>query len=126
MLWQGRSVRKASGGRYHAHRGKKRFEIGRSAADTIIGTTRVKTIRVTGGNTKVRALRCEFANVSDRKTGKIQKVKINAVAENAANPNYVRRSLMTKGAVIATEIGKARIVSRPGQDGIINAVLIEE
>ena len=84
MLWQGKSVRKATGGRYHASRGKKRFEIGRSPADTIIGITRVKTIRVTGGNTKVRALRCEFANVSDKKTGKVQKVKINSVAENAA------------------------------------------
>ncbi len=125
MLWQGKSVRKSSGGRYHACRGKKRFEIGRSPADTIVGDTRVKTIRVTGGNTKVRALRCEFANVSDKKTGKIQKVKISSVAENAANPNYVRRNLMTKGAIIATEIGKARIVSRPGQDGVINAVLIE-
>lgn len=125
MLWQGKSVRKATGGRYHASRGKKRFEIGRSPADTIIGITRVKTIRVTGGNTKVRALRCEFANVCDKKTGKVQKAKINAVAENAANPNYVRRSLMTKGAIITTELGKAKIVSRPGQDGVINAILIE-
>ncbi|HJJ43560.1 MAG TPA: 30S ribosomal protein S8e [Methanocorpusculum sp.] len=125
MLWQGKSVRKATGGRYHASRGKKRFEIGRSPADTIIGITRVKTIRVTGGNTKVRALRCEFANVCDKKTGKVQKTKINAVAENAANPNYVRRSLMTKGAIITTELGKAKIVSRPGQDGVINAILIE-
>ncbi len=125
MLWQGKSVRKVTGGRYHASRGKKRFEIGRSPADTIIGITRVKAIRVTGGNTKVRALRCEFANVSNKKTGKVQKVKINSVAENGANPNYVRRNLMTKGAIITTELGKAQIVSRPGQDGVINAILIE-
>lgn len=125
MLWQGKSTRKPSGGRYHASRGKKRTEIGRSPADTIIGETKVKTIRVAGGNTKVRALRAEFANVSDVKTGKVQKAKILSVAENTANPNYVRRNLMTKGAVIATDLGKARIVSRPGQDGVINAILIE-
>jgi small subunit ribosomal protein S8e len=125
MLWQGRSVRKSTGGRYHSNRGKKRFEIGRAPADTIIGENRVRTIRVTGGNTKVRALRCKYANVSDKKTGKIQKVKISSVAANAANPNYVRRNLMTKGAIIATDLGQARIVSRPGQDGVINAVLIE-
>ncbi|HJJ42519.1 MAG TPA: 30S ribosomal protein S8e [Methanocorpusculum sp.] len=125
MLWQGKSTRKSTGGRYHASRGKRRFEIGRSPADTVIGTTRIRTIRTTGGNTKVRALRCEFANVSDRKTGKVQKAKILNVAENAANLNYVRRNLMTKGAVIETDIGKALIVSRPGQDGVINAVLIE-
>ncbi|HJK02402.1 MAG TPA: 30S ribosomal protein S8e [Methanocorpusculum sp.] len=125
MLWQGRSVRKSTGGRYHANRGKKRFEIGRSPADTIIGGNRVKILRVTGGNTKVRALRCEYANVSDKRTGKVLRVKINSVSENAANPNYVRRNLMTKGAIIATDLGKARIVSRPGQDGVINAVLLE-
>lgn len=125
MLWQGKSTRKSTGGRYHAACGKRRTEIGRPAADTVLGENKVKTIRTTGGNTKVRALRCEFANVSDTKTGKVQKIKILSVAENAANPNYVRRNLMTKGAVIATDLGKARIVSRPGQDGVINAVLIE-
>ncbi|HJK01070.1 MAG TPA: 30S ribosomal protein S8e [Methanocorpusculum sp.] len=125
MLWQGRSVRKSTGGRYHANRGKKRFEIGRSPADTIIGGNRVKILRVTGGNTKVRALRCEYANVSDKRTGKVLRVKINSVSENAANPNYVRRNLMTKGAIIATDLGKARVVSRPGQDGVVNAVLLE-
>ena len=125
MLWQGKSTRKSTGGRYHASQGKRRTEIGRSPADTIIGENCVKTIRTTGGNTKVRALRVEYANVADAKTGKVQKAKINTVEENAANPNYVRRNLMTKGAIIVTDLGKARIVSRPGQDGVINAVLIE-
>jgi small subunit ribosomal protein S8e len=46
------------------------------------------------------------------------------VEENVANPNYVRRNLLTRGAVIRTETGRARIISRPGQDGVINAVLI--
>ncbi|HJJ41596.1 MAG TPA: 30S ribosomal protein S8e, partial [Methanocorpusculum sp.] len=71
MLWQGKSTRKSTGGRYHAARGKRRPEIGRPAADTVLGQNKVKTIRTTGGNTKVRALRCEFANVSDTKTGKV-------------------------------------------------------
>jgi len=66
-----------------------------------------------------------FATVSDRSSGKAQKVRIETVEENGANPNYVRRNLLTKGAIIRTEIGRARIVSRPGQDGVINAILIE-
>ncbi|HNJ81368.1 MAG TPA: 30S ribosomal protein S8e, partial [Methanoregulaceae archaeon] len=33
--------------------------------------------------------------------------------------------LLTKGAVIRTEMGRARIISRPGQDGVINAILLE-
>lgn len=31
---------------------------------------------------------------------------------------------MNKGAIIETKIGKARITSRPGQSGTINAILI--
>ncbi|MBP2146305.1 ribosomal protein S8E [Methanofollis sp. W23] len=45
--------------------------------------------------------------------------------ENPADINYVRRNLLTKGAIIKTEIGRARVRSRPGQDGVVNAVLIE-
>ena len=79
----------------------------------------------TGANQKVRALRASFANVTNLKNGECKKVTIASVVENGANPNYVRRNLLTKGAIIKTEIGNARIMSRPGQDGVINAVLLE-
>jgi small subunit ribosomal protein S8e len=124
MQWQGRSVRRATGGRYRPSRGKRRAEIGSAATDTHIGEDRRRIIRTFGGNLKVRAMRAQFANVADRSTGAIRKVRIETVEENVANPNYVRRNLLTCGAVIRTEIGRARIISRPGQDGVINAVLI--
>ncbi|HUU75860.1 MAG TPA: 30S ribosomal protein S8e [Methanoregulaceae archaeon] len=124
MLWQGRSVRQATGGRYRPSQGKRRTELGSTPADTHIGENRRKIIRTTGGNTKVRAMRALYANIANKDTGEAKKVKIETVEENVANPNYVRRNLLTKGAVIRTEIGHARIVSRPGQDGVINAVLI--
>jgi small subunit ribosomal protein S8e len=69
-------------------------------------------------------MRARYANVADRATGTIRKVVIETVEENGANPNYVRRNLLTKGAVIRTEVGRARIISRPGQDGVINAILM--
>jgi small subunit ribosomal protein S8e len=69
-------------------------------------------------------MRAAFANVT-ASNGETKKVKIEKVEENGANPNYVRRNLLTKGAIIKTEIGRARIMSRPGQDGIINALLLE-
>ena len=125
MLWQGRSVRSETGGRLKTARGKRRVEIGRSPAETHIGEERRRIIRTHGGNTKVRALRASFACVANKKTGEIKKVEILNVEANTANPNYVRRNLLTKGAVIKTEIGMAKIVSRPGQDGVINAVLVE-
>ncbi len=125
MQWQGRSVRESTGGRYSPSRGKRRREIGSAPAETHIGIDRRKISRTYGGNNKVRALRCEYAAISNAKTGETKKVKIETVEENAANPNYVRRNLLTRGAIIRTELGRARITSRPGQHGVINAVLIE-
>ena len=125
MLWQGRSVRSETGARLKTARGKRRVEIGRSPAETHIGDERRRLIRTHGGNVKVRALRATYACVADKKTGAVKKVEILDVEANTADPNYVRRNLLTKGAVIKTEIGMAKIVSRPGQDGVINAVLTE-
>ena len=64
-------------------------------------------------------------NVVDKKTNTVKKVKILTVKSNPADPNYVQRNIMNKGATITTEIGDAVVTSRPGQDGAINAVLLE-
>ena len=125
MQWQGESVRKVTGGRRRLAQGKRRAEIGSAPTDTHIGEDRRKVVRTVGGNTKVRTMRAGFANVTNLANGVTKKVKIENVEENGANPNYVRRNLLTKGAIVKTEIGRARIMSRPGQDGVINAVLLE-
>ena len=122
--WQGRSVRKITGGRYKRFRKKRKYELGREQAETRIGKVRAKIIRVRGGNIKVRLFETKYANVVDTKTGKAQKVEIKRVVENRANPHYVRRNIITKGAIILTELGEARVTSRPGQDGTVNAVLL--
>ncbi|MEN6609211.1 MAG: 30S ribosomal protein S8e [Methanoregulaceae archaeon] len=125
MQWQGRSIRGVTGGRYSPSRSKRRTEIGSAPTDTHIGEERRRTIRTFGGSEKIRALRAQFANVCNKSTGAVKKVRIETVEENVANPNYVRRNLLTCGAVIRTELGRARITSRPGQDGVICAVLLE-
>jgi small subunit ribosomal protein S8e len=125
MQWQGESVRKVTGGRRRPAAMKRRAEIGLAPADTHIGADRRRIVRTFGGNDKVRALRATYANVTSPANGETRKVKIERVEGNGANPNYVRRNLLTKGAIIKTEIGRARIMSRPGQDGIINAMLLE-
>ena len=56
--------------------------------------------------------------------GKTQVVDILGVIENTANPNYVRRNIITKGAIVETPEGNAKVTSRPGQDGVINGILI--
>jgi small subunit ribosomal protein S8e len=57
--------------------------------------------------------------------GKVKKSKILKVLENATNNDYQRRGVISKGAVLETEDGKCRVVSRPGQHGIVNAILIK-
>ena len=56
----------------------------------------------------------------------MKKTKILKVLENATNNDYKRRGIITKGAVLETEDGKCRVVSKPGQDGIVNAILLTE
>jgi len=124
-LWQGKSQRKPSGGRLRPAKKKRRFEIGRDAEHTLLGETRSETFRVTGGGAKAKLLKANYANVVDPATKKMQKTKILTVKENAANPNYVQRNIINRGSVIQTELGLAKVTSRPGQDGTINAVLVK-
>lgn len=124
-LWQGRSKRKPSGGMLRPIHKKRRFELGREQEFATLGNERRKIIRVVGRNSKVRLLRAEWANLFDPKTGKTQKARILSVKTNPANPHYVTRNIITRGATIETEGGTARVTSRPGQVGIINAVVVE-
>ncbi len=124
-LWQGESNRKPTGGRLVASHGKRKFEIGREKQFTKLGEQTLKQYRGAGGSVKVGMLSAQYANVVDKKTNTVKKVKILTVRSNPSDPNYVQRNIMNKGATISTEIGDAIITSRPGQDGAVNAVLLE-
>ena len=124
-IWQGRSKRKDTGGMYKPLRNKKAFEIGPEKQLAVVGASSVKKYRTRGAKGKLRIMKADMANVLDPKTKKIVRSKIVTVKSNAADPNYVQRNIINKGAVVQTEAGLAKITSRPGQDGIINATLIE-
>jgi len=125
--WQGRSLRKPSGGRIKRWREKRKRELGEEYVPAVVGEKEEKVmVRTMGGGRKVRLRVVEKANVLDPRTGKYAVVRVQGVLENPSNPHYVRRNIVTKGALIKTELGKARVVSRPGQDGVINAVLVED
>jgi small subunit ribosomal protein S8e len=124
MLSQSKSSRKISGGKYKTHRKKRLYEQGRSPALTKVGKKRLKIIKTFGGNKKFRLLTMDIANILDPKNKKYSQAKIKRIIENPANRHFVRRNIITKGCVIETEIGKAMVTSRPGQDGIINAILV--
>ena len=123
-LWQGKSRRKPTGGRRVPSAGKRKFEIGREKQFTRLGKQSLKQYRTCGGNVKVGMLAAEFANVVDKKTNTVKRVKIVNVKANPADPNYIQRNILNKGATIETEIGDAVVTSRPGQDGAVNAILL--
>jgi len=70
-------------------------------------------------------LRAEWANVLDPKKKTTKRTRILTVKSNPANPHFVQRNIITKGATVETEIGTARVTSRPGQHGVVNAILTE-
>ncbi len=123
-IWQGRSRRKRTGGRLRPIRKKRRFEISRELQHATLGSGTVKPYRVRGANVKLRILTTRTINVYDPATKKTQRANVITVRENPANPNYVQRNIITKGAILETDLGLVRVRSRPGQDGVLSGVRV--
>jgi small subunit ribosomal protein S8e len=124
-VWHGNlQKKKLSGGRKRMYRIKRKYEQGTFPAETILGEPKRKCTRGYGGNTKIKVLADKYASVTNVKSGKTEKAEILRVVRNPANVDYNRRGVITKGAEIETSLGMARVTSRPGNDGVINAVLI--
>jgi len=128
LVWHGSlQKKKKTGGKIRSYRTKRRFEMGRYPAETLLREEeRREFVRIRSGGRKVKLMTAKYANISDPRTGKTAKVEILDVVRNPANVDYNRRGVLTKGTVIRTELGAAKIVSRPAQDGVINAVVIAE
>ena len=127
--WHGISRRKSSGGRLKRpsrYRGKRRTEIASEKQHSLIGKPNRKVYRKRSGLQTVRILADEVINVNDPSTGETKRATLESVLENPADANYVRRNIMTKGAVVKTDLGSVRITSRPGRAGVLNGVLLDE
>ncbi len=126
-VYHGNDLKKPTGGRKWPHQKvKRKYWMGRYPTHTRLAAKEErKHIRVRGGNYKIRLKKAHYANVFDPRTGRAKKVRITRVLETPANPHYARANIITKGTIIETELGKAMVTSRPGQDGVINAVLLE-
>ena len=124
MLAQSRPKRSSTGARYKAARKKRVYEKAGYPILTKLGEKSIRKDSVRGNKEKVRLLVGNMVIVYDPKTKKHSTLKIKAVSENTANRNFIRRNILTKGVVIETDAGKAKLTSRPGQDGMLNAVLI--
>jgi small subunit ribosomal protein S8e len=122
---EGLAGRKLTGGRKVASRGRRKFEIDRYPNEAVVGATQIVARRTRGNNVKAAFKTAEFANVVDKESHKVIKSKIVKVTKNPANRDYERRGVISKGALVETESGTARVISRPGQDGVVNAILVK-
>lgn len=124
MANHGDSLRRRTGGRVRPRRKRRKHELGNQPTETAVDDRRLKVVDARGGERKVRALATDEAILA--RDGETVTTTIENVVENPANPNYVRRNIVTKGAIIDTPEGRARVTSRPGQAGHVAAVLLEE
>ena len=116
---------KITGGRRHPLRTRRKYEIDRYPNEPVNGSQVTITRRVRGNNRKTALKTIDFVNLATG-VAKVKKTKILKVLDNSTNNDYKRRGIITKGAILEIQEGKCRIVSKPGQTGIVNAVLLKE
>ena len=128
--WHGISRRKPSGGRLkrpNRYRGKRRTEVSSEAQYAYIGEKDDrKMYRKNAGSLTARLLSANTVNVNLPKEGKTVKATIKSVIANDADPNFIRRNIVTKGSIVDTSMGKVKITSRPGMHGVISGILLED
>jgi len=125
VVIQGKSKRKPTGARYKNTRTKRLHQRGSLPAHTRIGERDTRVSRTKGGGSKTRLLLADKVNLFDPVTRKHSIETIRNVVESPANRHFIRRNILTRGVVIETSRGRARITGRPGQEGMVNAVLLK-
>ena len=116
---------KITGGRRVPLRIRRKYEIDRYPNEPINGAQVTVTRRIRGNNQKTALKSIDFVNLATGEA-KVKKSKIIKVLDNATNNDYKRRGIITKGAILETVEGKCKVVSKPGQNGIVNAILLKE
>ncbi len=115
---------KLTGGRRIPLRTRRKYEIDRYPNEALSGKQVTVTRKVRGKNQKTALKTIDFVNLAIPNS-KVKKTKIVRVLENPTNNDYQRRGVITKGAILETEDGKCRVVSKPGQHGTVNAILVK-
>ena len=115
---------KITGGRRHPLRIRRKYETNRYPNEALTGPASTVSRKVRGKNKKTALKTIDFVNLAIPNS-KVKKTKIIRVLENPTNNDYQRRGVITKGAIIETEDGKCKVVSKPGQVGTVNAILIK-
>jgi ribosomal protein eS8 len=90
-------------------RKKRKFEMGRPAALTKMGSKRIHLVRGRGGNLKHRALRLDNGNFSWGTESVTRKTRILAVVYNASNNELVRTNTLVKNSIIQIDATPFRL-----------------
>ena len=115
---------KITGGHRHPLKSRRKFHIDRFPNEALMGEQTTVTRKTRGNNRKTAIKTANAVNIA-LAGGKIKSSEIVKVLENQTNNDYQRRGIITKGAIVETKDGKCRIVSRPGQDGTLNGILLK-
>ncbi len=117
-----KKVGSGTGGRRRKFRDKKIAHVGGVFSATKVSESESKTsVRKRGGSLRPKIKKAAFVNVITKSGTK--KVKIKKLLDSH-NSEYIRMNIITKGAVVETEIGKVKVTNRVGQDGVVNGVLV--
>ena len=114
---------KITGGRRRPLRSRRKYEMNRFPNEALLGEQITVTRKIRGKNLKTSLKMVNFANLTI--DSNVKKVKIPKVLENTTNDDYQRRGVISKGAILETAEGKCRVVSRPGQHGVVNVILVK-
>jgi small subunit ribosomal protein S8e len=118
-----KKVKSGTGGRRRKFRDKKTAHLGGVFAATKVADKDLKVnVRGRGGSVGIKLKKASKVNVV-LKDGKMKSVGIKRLLESH-NPEYIRMNIITRGAVVETELGKVRITNRVGQDGVVNGVVV--
>jgi small subunit ribosomal protein S8e len=115
---------KITGGRRVPLKTRRKYDMDRFPNEAVMGQQVIVTRSVRANHIKSALKTADHVNIAIA-GGKVKKSKILKVLENSTNSDYQRRGVISKGAILETEDGKCRVVSRPGQHGIVNAILIK-
>jgi small subunit ribosomal protein S8e len=115
--------RKITGGKYHKFSKREKHRLDSQETPVSLGEEKRKKIRVHGGIRKLVLLKGNQVNLVVK--GKVQKTTIKNVLQTPQNNFLARQNRLSKGAIIETPLGKARITNRPSQEGHVNAISIE-
>lgn len=124
--YQGNDSKKATGGLKERHRKKRKYELGSPPAKTLLSSDEERRAeRAFGGNKKVKLRKGLYINIA-MGNGTTKKVKILDVVETPENPQNSKSKIISKGSIVKTELGLAKVTSRPGQDGVLNGILVQK